>query len=320
MAEDMQPEMAEPAEDVPPTVPTPDATPSGAAPAGDASSAVIEPPAAVPTASARNRRLGATGQVAGVVGIVVCLVLVAGVILARNWLVDGVDQVAGAVDTALGAGTTLIDTASTKVGDVSDRVGAVDDAANAIATNPNPVPAFSDAVTTRLAPLSDRYLAFRTSYAELRERLVSALDRLQLLDRLLPFFSLPPGFGDRLAQINSRAQELDAVVMGLMEMTPGAGAANAFGAAVAAQTAKVGTALDGVVAGLDQFKGNVETLQTDVRTAADRVNLAITLAALVMIVLLLYLAFLNLVLYRSAEGLRRGPPATDAQAEDGRRS
>ncbi len=312
MAEDVQPGLAGPAEDAPQAVPTPDATPPDAGPAGDAPSAVVEAPAEPPAASGRDRRLGATGKVAAVIGIVVCFALIVGVILARNWLVDGVDQVAGAVDTALGAGTTLIDTASTKVGDVSDRVGAVDDAANALASNPNPVPAFSDAVTTRLAPLSDRYLAFRTSYAEIRERLVSALDRLQLLDRLLPFFSLPPGFGDRLAQVNSRAQGLDATVMGLMEMTPGAGAANAFGAAVAAQTAKVGTALDGVSAGLGELRGNVETLQTDVRTAADRVNLAITLAAVVMIVLLLYLAFLHLVLYRSAERLRRGPPPTDA--------
>jgi len=266
------------------------------------------PSQAAPTSRhrTRDRRLGLTGEVLGIIGMVVCIVLIIGVILARNWLTSTVDETAAAVDGGLGSAITLLDTASSRVGEVEARVGEVTDAANALATDENPVPELSSALAAKLAPLSDRYLNLRTAYAGIREKIVSALDRLQLLDRLVPALSIPQGPVDALGALDAKAQEFDQAVMGLLEVTPGAGAANAFGAAVAQATTKVTTALDGVTAGLSDMTGKVQGLQANVKAKAGEVDNIITFGAMVMIALLAYLTFLNFVFFTSSRHLRAG--------------
>ena len=65
--------------------------------------AVAETPAPAPASrpSRRDHTLGTIGRVVGVVGIVVCLLLAAGVLVGRAWAVGTVDDVAAAVDAQI---------------------------------------------------------------------------------------------------------------------------------------------------------------------------------------------------------------------------
>ena len=63
-----------------------------------------------------RRTLGIAAQVAGIVGIVLCLLGAVGVLFGRGWAVDKVDQVAGNVDAQVARAEPLLDTAATKVG------------------------------------------------------------------------------------------------------------------------------------------------------------------------------------------------------------
>lgn len=278
----------------------PDATPETATP--EASVASSTPTA--PSASRRNRALGTTGQVAAIVGIVVSLALVVGVLIGRGWLVGKVDDIAGTVDSGLAKGVPLLDNASTRVSEVSGRVGAVEDAANALAANPNPAPGLSEALLAQMAPISERYLALRASYTDVRATVGSTLDRLNTLDQLLPWFSIPQGPVDALATLDTRVQAIDATVTELLT-TPGSGAVNAVAAAIATKAGDVQARLDKVTTALDDANTRLAALRVNVQDKADQVKLIATLASIVLILGFLYSAFLHWVLFRASSGRRR---------------
>jgi hypothetical protein len=183
-------------------------------------------------------------------------------------------------------------------------VGAVADAANVIAADPNPAPALSEALAAQLKPVSERYLALRSAYTEVRTTVVGALDRLQTLDRLLPWLSIPQGPMDALTAIDARVQAIDAKVTDLLS-TPGSGTVNAVAGAIATKATDVQGGLGSVTTALDQVSTRLTTLQSDVQARADRITLLITLASLVLILGLLYSAFLHWVLFRASGGRRR---------------
>ena len=264
--------------------------------------AMVLPPDAAPTP--RDRWLGWAGQVVGVVGIVVSLGLIVAVLLGRGWLVDRADEMAGTVDAALARGVTLVDTTSSRVSEVSGRVGAVADAAQALSTNPNPAPGLSEALSAQLQPIQDRYLALRSAYTDVKTSVVSAFDRLQTLDRLLPFFSIPQGPVDALQSLDAQLQAIDAKVSDLFT-TPGSGAVNAIAAGVATKASNLQTGLGSVTGSLDDLSARITTVAANVQAKADQVKLMITLGSLVPVVLLLYLAFLHWVLFQAGSRMRR---------------
>jgi hypothetical protein len=256
------------------------------------------------SASRPKQALGATGQIAGIIGVVVCLLLIVGVILARGWLVDRVTGIEGTMDTAVTKGISLADDASSRVSQVAGRVGAVADAASALSSDPNPAPQLTQALLTQLSGVSDRYLALRQSYADARETVVAGIDRLDTLDRLLPFFSVPQGPVDALQSLDAKARSLDTAIMGMLN-APGANAANALAGAVAEHASNAEAALTQVSTDLDGLSGRLQELRSDIAAKADQSRTIITLVALLFIAGLLYLAFLHIVLFRASGGLRR---------------
>ncbi len=189
-----------------------------------------EPP---PPGRRRDHVLGTAGQVVGVVGIVVCLLLAVGVVLGRGWAVGTMDDVAAAVDAQIAKADPLLTQASVKVGEISGRVSTVADLAAGIAADPSPGGAVADTLRSALASVSDRYQALRSNYVDLRESVQSVVDRLQTLDRLVPGFTIPQGPVDALAALDARLKEFDAKVTSLITIEPGQGPVNKAAAAIA---------------------------------------------------------------------------------------
>jgi hypothetical protein len=245
------------------------------------------------------------GQVAGVVGTIVCIVLIIGVIVGRNSLVGTVGDVQDRIDVGLVKAETLIDNASARVSEVSGRVGAVSDAATALAAQPNPAPALTELLLAQISGVSDRYLALRSSYTDVRETAVGTLDRLNTLERMLPFLSIPQGPMDALASLDERFQKLDASIMEVLS-TPGAGAVNAVAGAVAEKADAIQTALNDLTARMADGKARLEALRGRVADKADQVTSFITITAVVQILLLVYFVFLHWLLFHTGRTLWRG--------------
>jgi hypothetical protein len=290
-------EAANAAETAPPTVAT---APPEAAPPPD-------PPVQVPvpTRRRRDRILGTAGQVVGIVGLVVCLLLVVGDVFAREWAVSTVDDVSAAVDAQISKVDPILSQASARVGEVQGRVATVADLAATVAANPSPGGAVADTLRTALASVSERYQTLRSNYADVRESVVSMVDRLKTLDRILPGFSVPQGPVDALAALDARLQEFDSNVNGLITIDPGNGPVNQAAAAISQKAGEIDARIQGVQGGLGDVQQRLSALQTKLSDTAGTLKMAITLGTVGTIILLLYLALLHWVLFRHSGEIRR---------------
>jgi hypothetical protein len=272
--------------------------------------AVVAVPAVAATPSAPTRRkrdrvLGTVGQVFGIVGLVVCLLLVVGVVVGRGWAVGAVDDVSATIDAEIAKADPLLSQAGAKLGEVSGRVSAVGDLAAAVAANPSPGGDAASGIRTVLGTVSEKYQALRSQYADVRESVVSIIGRLQTLDRIVPGLSIPQGPVDALAALDARLQEFDSSVNGLLTIDPGNGPVNKAAAAISQGASDINARLGALQNGIVDVQGRVSTLRAKISDATGTIKLGITLGSIGTILLLLYLALLNWVLFRHSGEIRR---------------
>lgn len=163
----------------------------------------------------------------------------------------------------------------------------------------------ADTLRGALASVSDRYQALRSNYVDLRGSVQSVVDRLQTLDRLVPGFSIPQGPVDALAALDARLQAFDEKVTGLITIEPGQGPVNQAAAAIAQAASDINTKITDLQGGIGDVQQRVSALRTKLSDTAGTIKVGITLGSLGTILLLLYLALLNWVLFRHSEEVRR---------------
>jgi hypothetical protein len=269
--------------------------------------APVPAPAAAPAPAAhsrRNRRLGMAAQIAGVVGIIVCLVLAAGVLLGRGWATDTVSTVTTNIDAKLAEAVPLLDTASSKVSEVAGRVGAVADAANALADRPAPSSELLQGLMGAVTNVSDRYLELRATYGSLKESVTGALEGLQTLDRLIPGFSIPQGPVDALAKLDAAVTEMDAKITGLTDAIPESGPIDMVATAIATKVGEVEAKLQTLVGVIDDAQARLAEVRTQLASTSGTINTVISIGSLGLVLALLWVAVLHWVLFRAGRRLR----------------
>ena len=291
------------------TAPLPDPVPTPAPAAIFAAAPAVTAPAATSaqasaSVSKRNQVLGIGAQAAGIVGIFLFVALALVVLLGRGWATSTVDDLAGSVDAKMAQAVPLLDTASAKVSEINGRVGALTDAANALAAKLDAAPELLGGLKDQLANLQSRYQEFRTSYSGVRDTAISALDRLQLIERLIPGFSVPPEAIDALTAVDARVQELDAKIIGLSNAISD-GPVQKVAAVVAEKTATVRDGLTKVTAVIGEAQTRLTELRTQVASTADTINMFISIGSMLLFVLFLYFALLHWMLFHVGRGLRR---------------
>ena len=251
------------------------------------------------------------GQIVAVVGIVVCVILAALVILGRGWAVDQVDSVATSIDDALARGIPALQAADDRVTQMGSTVQEVADAATVVATSDAVVaPAVAQALSTRLSSLSERYTPIRAAYADTHSELVSALDRVQTITRFLPGVTIPQAPIDALARVDEAIRAVDERITAILEANRAGTAIRESAQRVADAAPAVQTALASVSTRFADAETRLNEARADVTSTMDRITNLITLVTLVILALLVYVAALNVVLLRAAGGLRRGAPAS----------
>jgi hypothetical protein len=264
----------------------------------------------------RRPALGAAAQIAGVVGIIVCLLGAVGMIFGRGWAVGTVDRVATGIDSQVARADPLIDSAAVRARQVSDVVDAVVTVSTAAVAEANPGPAVVEDVRARVAALTERYLALRTEYVQVRDQIASVGDRLETLDGLLPAVSLPQAPREALQEIDARMQDIDAQMTELLDFlasNPIASAVRDWASSIVDRVRGIADRVDRVESAIALVKARSVSLRADVASTANTAEGVITLGAVGSIVVLLYLALVHAALYLYGAGLRRASvPAASA--------
>jgi methyl-accepting chemotaxis protein len=256
-----------------------------------------------------RRILGGAGQVAGLIGMVVCLLSMVGAVLGRGWAVDAVDDVATDIDSQVARAEPMLATGADKIGQVSGIVDSIVVAAEAVAADSNPSPSLIDDLRDKVADLEARYLELRAQYAQLREQIVSASNLLTTLDRLAPTLSLPQGPGETLQEIDGSIQEIDArmaEIISFLASNPLQSAVREWASSIAERVSGVAERVDRVEAAIAQVQPRLTALRADLAAKADSTANLITLGAFGVVLVLLYLTLLHAVLFVHGGEVRRG--------------
>ncbi len=254
--------------------------------------------AEVAQASRRRRALGVAGQVAGAIGVGVSVILIVLLLLARGWVVETANDLATDVNMTIARADPLLEIADRAILGVGERMNDLATAAEQVATTDRPTPEALVPLQERLSTLTERYLVLREGYASLRAEVASAADRARTIAQLLPFIDVPTGPRDALAAVDQRLQALDDRIMSVVEAGGLGGAVDQRAAAIAERARNAEASLADATAAIDAIEARLVELQAKVTGVARTVDNSSTIVTLVMILLLVYLAFLHVVLFR----------------------
>ena len=252
--------------------------------------------------------LGLSAQAVGVIGIVLFVALAVVMLLGRGWATSTVDDISAGVDAKMAQVEPLIDNASAKVSEVNGRVGALSDAANTLAAQAAAAPGLLSGVRDQVANLQNRYLEFRKTYGDVRDTALTALDRLKVIDRLVPGFDIPQEPIDALTALDARLQELDAKIMDVSAAITD-GPVQKVAGVVAEKAATLQAGLTRVTSALDAAQTRLGELRTQVVSTANTINTFISIGSILLFLLFLYFAFLHYVLFHVGRGMGRAPTA-----------
>jgi methyl-accepting chemotaxis protein len=256
-------------------------------------------------AAPRRPTLGLVAQAVGVVGTILCVVLIVGLWVGRGMVTERVDELATRADAAVARGVELAETVAQGFEARADEMGQVVADAQAIADDPTASSAVLQGLVARLQPLSDRYAQVRDTYAGLKERVTTAWDFLTTIDRLLPGFALPPTSGERLASIDERLTNLDSAITDILTASRATTQVSESAATVAAMATRLETGLDEATALAREVEADLEDLQGRVAQAADDLEDLLGLAILAATAFLIYLALLHVALWALGRRWRR---------------
>ena len=145
---------------------------------------------------------------------------------------------------------------------------------------------------------------------------MSVIDRVQTLDRLLPFIDLPPGPVDKLTELDARSRRSTTRSWASWARISPPGASTG-GRRHRDKARNAQAKLDGVSDRLNAVATDLTALQTDLDSISGKAKTAINLGVIGAILLFVYLALLHVLLFRvsrrcgwargRAAGRRRGP-------------
>ena len=247
-----------------------------------------------------GRKTSIVLQVFGLIGLIGSLVLGAGILLGRSWASDTVGQVFVVADTSIGEGLATYDDAA---GRLNGRIDDLDALLGLVGSAPANSPVTA-AIAARIASATDGYAAIRDRYVQARERAQAALRTLAIANRI-PGLEVPTDLSDSLANVDSRLTQVDAAVTALR--TAASGRAGDLAAAVTAFRDR----LAGVQELTQTVRDRIVALQDRVTVVHGRVDSGIWLGAGALLVVVVYVALLNLLIIWLA---RKRPKAVVAPA------
>jgi flagellin-like hook-associated protein FlgL len=273
---------------------------------------------AAPSAAARrgqSTRWATAAQVAGIVGIVICVLLIVVAWLFHGAARQTVSDLGATVDTGIASAITATDTVASRLQGAGTEAGLIAAEANAEASNPSRSSDAIAALTARVGNLADGYRAIRERYAEARANLTSALSSLQRVARLVPGASAPSDPPPALAELDARLQAVDDTVTSVWSSLNDGGSQSAVAATVATGVGNLQGLIDDAAARVRDVQGQLGGVQANAASAANGIGTIITLGSLAITLLFLWVLGLNVALWQLGRHWKRESMASSTGGE-----
>ena len=245
----------------------------------------------------RRPRLGLSAEVAGVIGAILCVVLVVGIWMGRGWFSQHAQAFTADADKALAKATQISDKAISGLESRAVEVDSIATDGQAIAADPTAAADKLQAVVARVSGVGQRYAAARDEYIAFRERASTTLDTLGRLDNLLPALTVPPGIKTALANLDDRLTSMDSALTGLAQSASAVVDVQVQAAALATKATAFAAEIrqaEGIGRDLETGLSDLEARLTDSISTVDGL---VGMAAIVFSALFVWVFLLNLALW-----------------------
>lgn len=257
--------------------------------------------------AARKRTgLGRLAQLVGILGIVACLVLLAGTWYGRGVVAGHVDGFAGDLVTAIGKVTNATDTLATLLDTRAADVTAIADEARSIASDPTATSEIVDAISARLGDVGNRYADLRSKVVEIREKASAAIEMVKKVDQLIPFIDIPQGPLDLVEKVDTGLTTLDAAVSGVLSKADAASGVQQAATELAADADAIAAGLTNGAEAVRSLGSGIGGFSTEVTNVSASIGSLLTLVAAAFTILFGWLLILHLALRSLGRRMARG--------------
>jgi hypothetical protein len=260
-----------------------------------------------------KRVFGLLFIIVGTIGAVACLLLLPAVWVGRNAL----NQEVAALSATVGSPLQQVETAVAELHDrvvaVRGRVLQIADLADSGTLDRQ----LADRLLERLSQVGGTdYARLREAYATLRERLTSAMELRDRLQRVIPGLALPRLPAEDLAAVDRDLQAFD-TALGDIRATLAAPTppGTSLGHQLAETLRQIDAGLGALQTRLDTLSATIDRAQATVTDTAERALSTLTTVALGLSIVALYGVLLHLALIASGRSWRVQPRPVTGRLE-----
>jgi uncharacterized protein YukE len=240
-------------------------------------------------------RSATAAQIAGIVGVVICVALVVLTWIALARFGSAVNDLGDGVNSAFNRATDATTNVAGKLDAAAVTAGTITTDANTAATAPTP-----DAISrlsNRVGQFADSYRGLRVQYGEIRENVTGAISSLQRVARFVPGLDVPSQPADALAAVDAKLQSIDDSITSAWQGLQST-ASNAAATAVAAATTKIQSVLTETSTAVRSLNDRLVAAQAKSASAVDSLRTILIIVAIVITILLAWILILHVALWR----------------------
>jgi hypothetical protein len=241
----------------------------------------------------RSTRLATAAQIAGIIGIVVCVAIILGTWYGRGALADAGDGLATTVDGAFDRATNATTQVAARLDAAAANAADLAATAQELEANPAPPPDALAGLADKVGRLADTYRSIRTGYADLRENVTSAVTAIQQVSRFFPGVQAPEGAGDRLQAVDAKLQSIDDTLTGIFPALETGQRGTPVASAVAARATSLQAAFTDASASVAGLTARIDDIHAQATNARNTIGTIITLAAGAITLLFVWVLLLN---------------------------
>ena len=250
----------------------------------------------MPVSTHRSPRKAVAAKIAGIVGVVICVLIIVVVWFGLGTVSRAVDDLGNDVNNAFDRAITATDAVA---GRLDETVAAIDtmraDAAELAASSTPDLARLSN-LQARLGQFSDRYLEARASTPRPRNRGRRHDDAPA--DRTdHPRYGVPEGAGETLAAVDAKIRAIDDAIVStgtsLADADPGAAVADAL----AARATPLKDAISSGATAVHGLSTDLAGMQARADSTVDSIRSVLLLAAIALSVLFIWVLALNIALW-----------------------
>ena len=250
-----------------------------------------------PVSTQPQSRKPVAAKIAGIVGIVICIVIIVIVWFSLGTVSRAVDNLGTTVNSGFDRAITATNTVAAGFTQAAASIDQIRADAAELAANANPDTPRLDALQARLGQFADKYRDLRVRYADARENVVAATSSVQRIAELIPGVRVPEGAGDKLTAVDDKLKAIDAAIVATWTSVSDAQPGKAVADALAGRATPLQDALTAAATAVTGLSTNLEGVQARADNTVDGIRTILLLAAIALSLLFLWVLALNIALW-----------------------